>query len=166
MFGELCSCCCLRLLPACLQHSRNIGPTLRRSLHTCDKFEVISYVKNIRRTRICERHMALTPNAAFGASERDTQGDAEIDSVGVEMTEGNKVHPAEQEEETEGGGTTVKNEENNQADKNGENRKNASEVKHKTSYFFKTFSIRHLTTDLSTSSSIMYRDRQKGVAVC
>ena len=45
-----------------------------------------------------------------------------IQSVGVEMTEGNKVHPAEQEEQdTEGGGSTVKDDENNQADKNGEN---------------------------------------------
>ena len=50
-----------------------------------------------------------------------------IQSVGVEMTEGNKVHPAEQEEEqdTEGGGSTVKDDENNQADKNGENWKYA-----------------------------------------
>ena len=79
--------------------------------------------------RLCERPMSTTPNAAFGASERDTEGDAEIDSVGVEMTEGNKVHPAEQEEqETEGGGSAVKNDENNQADKNGENRKHASVI--------------------------------------
>ena len=61
-------------------------------------------------------------NAAFGASERDTKGDAEIDSVGVEMTEGNKVHPAEQEEETEVGGSPVANESSKggQNDKNGE----------------------------------------------
>ena len=96
----------------------------------------------------------------FGASGwRDTRGDAEIDSVGVEMTEGNKVHPAEQEEDTKGRGSPVKNDENNQADKNGENSENASEVQHKTSYFFTTFSINasinfriSFTTDLSTST--------------